>query len=110
MGFLLRIMFWLGVVLVLLPSVGSQPVSKSQVSAGEVFWAAKTVLADTQHLCERQSEACIAGSQAMLTLYRRAQAGAKMLYEFLSERFGWEESRSVRTTGSVPVPPSRPSQ
>jgi hypothetical protein len=35
MWFLLRMTFWLGLVLVLLPSVGSQPVPKSQVSASE---------------------------------------------------------------------------
>ena len=109
MWFLLRIMFWLGVVLVLLPSGGSQPVPKSQVSAGEVLWAGKVLLADIQHFCERQPEACVAGSQATVTLGQRAQVGAKMLYEFLSEQFGDDESGSVRTTGSVPVPPARPS-
>jgi hypothetical protein len=33
-----------------------------------------------------------------------------MLYEFLSERFGSDESRRVQTTESVPLPPARPSQ
>jgi hypothetical protein len=110
MRFLLRIMFWLGVVLVLLPSGGSQPVPKPRVGAGEVFWAAKVLLADIQQLCNRQPEACIAGSQATVTLGQRAQVGAEMLYEFLSEQLESEESGSVRTTGSVPVPPARPSR
>jgi hypothetical protein len=39
-----------------------------------------------------------------------SRMGAKMLYEFLSERFGSDESRSVRTTESVPFPLARPSQ
>jgi hypothetical protein len=51
MWFVLRMTFWLGVVFVLLPNVGSQHVPKSQY-----------------------------------------------------------ESRSVRTLGSVPIPPARPSQ
>jgi Family of unknown function (DUF5330) len=110
MWFLLRMTFWLGVVLVLLPNVGSQPVPKSQVNASEAFWAAKVVVADIQHFCERQREACIVGSQATVTLGQRAQAGAKMLYEFLSEQFGSDEPRPVRTTRSVPVPPPGPSQ
>ena len=109
MWFLLRIMFWLGVVLILLPSAGSQPVPTSQVGTGEVFLAAKAVIADIQHFCERQPEACVAGSQATVTLGQRAQVGAKMLYEFLSEQFGADEFGSVRATGSVPVPPARPS-
>src|SRR5580765_1158120 len=110
MWFLLRMTFWLGVVLVLLPNVGSQPVPKSQVSASEAVHAAKVAAADIQHFCERQWEACVVGSQAAVTLGERAQAGAKMLYEFLSEQFGSDESRPVRTTGSVSVPPARPSQ
>ena len=110
MWFILRMTFWLGVVLVLLPNGGSQPVPKSQVSASEAFSAAKGAVSDMQHFCERQQEACVVGSRTAITLGQRAQAGAKMLYEFLSERFGSDESRRVQTTESVPLPPARPSQ
>src|SRR5262249_41850698 len=41
MWFLLRMTFWLAVVLVLLPTGGSQTAPKSQVSAGEAFSAAR---------------------------------------------------------------------
>ena len=47
------------------------------------------------------------GSRTVVTLGQRAQAGAKMLYEFLSGRFSSSESKSV---ASVPFPPARPSQ
>jgi Family of unknown function (DUF5330) len=110
MWFLLRMTFWLGVVLVFLPNVGSQPVPKSQISPSEALLAAKDIVADIQHLCERQPEACVVGSQAAVTLGQRAQVGAKILYEFLSEQFGSHESISVRTMGSIPIPPARPSQ
>ena len=40
MWFLLRMTFWLGIVLVLLPNVGSQPVPKSQISASEAVSSA----------------------------------------------------------------------
>jgi hypothetical protein len=110
MWFLLRIAFWLSVVLVFLPTVGSQPVSKLQVDASEALWAAKLVVSDIQHFCERQPEACIVGSQATVTLGRRAQAGAKMLYEFLGEQFGSSEPGPVPTTEAVAVPPPKPSQ
>jgi hypothetical protein len=46
MWFLLRMIFWLVIVLVCLPNVGSQPMPKSQVSAGEAVRAAKVVVAD----------------------------------------------------------------
>ena len=109
MWFLLRMTFWLGLVLVLLPSVGSQPVPKSQVSVSEAFSATKGAVTDVQNFCERQKETCAVGSQAAITLGQRAQAGAKMLYELLSEQFGSDESRTVRK-GSVPLPPTRPQQ
>jgi len=106
MRFLLRTIFWLGLVLILLPSSGSQPVPKSQVSASEAFSAAKGVVTDIQTFCERQQEACVVGSRTAITLGQRAQTGAKML----SERFGSNESASVRTMDSVPLLPARPSQ
>jgi hypothetical protein len=107
MRFLLRATFWLVLVLVLLPSSGSKPVPKSQVSATEAFSAAKGVLTDIQNFCERQQEACMVGSRTAITIGQRAQAGAGMLYEFLSERFGSNESRSARTMDTVPPPPAR---
>lgn len=109
MRFLLRTMFWLGVVLVLLPSNGSQPSPKSQISASEAFSAAEGVLSDIQHFCERQKEACVVGSRTAVTIGQRAQAGAKTLYELLSARFVAKEPKSIRNAASVPLPPERPS-
>jgi len=110
MWFLLRVAFWLTVVLVLLPTGGSQPVPKSQVSAGEAFSAAKAAVSDMQQFCERQPNVCEVGSQTAVTLGQRAQVGAKILYEFLQEQFGNDGSTTVQSTGSVPLPPARPSQ
>ena len=106
MRFLLRVAFWLGVVLILLPSGGSQPLPKSQVSAGEAFSAAKAAMSDMQQFCERQPNVCEVGSHTAVTLGQRAQVGAKMLYEFLHERFG-DEAAASQPTGSVPAKPSQ---
>jgi hypothetical protein len=108
MWFLLRMTFWLGVVLVLLPTGGSQTAPKSQVSADEAFGAARGAVTDFERFCERQQEACVVGSRTAVTLGQRAQAGAKMLYEVLSERLGSNKSKSVRTTDSIPLPRPRP--
>ena len=108
MWFLLRMTFWLAVVLVLLPTGGSQTAPKSQVSAGEAFSAARDAATDFEHFCKRQQEACVVGSRPAVTLGQRAQAGAKMLYEFLGERLGSNESKSVRITDSIPLPHPRP--
>jgi uncharacterized protein DUF5330 len=110
MRFLLRVTFWLGVVLILLPSGGSQPLPKSQVSAGEAFSAARAAVSDMQQFCERQPNVCEVGSQTAVTLGQRAQVGAKMLYEFLQERFGNDEGATVQSTGTVTAPAKTPSQ
>lgn len=88
MRFLLRMAFWLTVVLVLLPSAGSQPTPKLSVGALEAMTAAKATVTDMQSFCERQPEACTVGSQAAVAIGHRAQAGAKILYDYLSEHFG----------------------
>lgn len=123
MRFLLRMAFWLGVVLVLLPSGGSQPLPKSDVSTGEAIAAAKAAVGDMQQFCERQREACTVGSQAAIAIGHRAQAGAKMLYEFLNDQLGPNEgatgavtqspaiqARATRPGEAVPLPLARPSQ
>jgi hypothetical protein len=108
MWFLLRMTFWLAVVLVLLPNGGSQTTPKPQVSASEAFSAARDAVTDFEHFCHRQQEACVVGSRTAVTLGQRAQAGATMLREFLAERLGSDDSEFVRTMASVPLPRPRP--
>jgi Family of unknown function (DUF5330) len=103
MWFLLRMTFWLGVVLVLLPNVGSQFVPKSPINATEALLAAQDIVTDIQHICERRREACAVGSQTTITLGQRAQVGAQILYEFLSEQFGSHGRKPGQITASVPI-------
>ncbi|HEY7664907.1 MAG TPA: DUF5330 domain-containing protein [Xanthobacteraceae bacterium] len=113
MGFLLRIAFWLTIVLALLPSGGSQPTPKLNVSAVDAMSAAKATVTDMGSFCERQAEACSVGSQTAVAIGQRAQAGAKMLYEYLRGRSDAREgdhSESVATGKATPTPPARPSQ
>jgi hypothetical protein len=103
--------FWLTVILVLLPSGGSQPTPKVNVGALDAMSAAKATVTDMRSFCERQPEACTIGSQTAVALGHRAQAGAKMLYEYLNEHFGPNDTGTVvnAATGKT-VPPARPSQ
>jgi hypothetical protein len=113
MRFLIRMAFWLTVVLVLLPSSGSGPTPKLNVNAFDAMSAAQATVTDMRSFCERQPDACTVGSQAAAAIGHRAQAGAKMLYEYLSEHFGPNETGAVGTaTGkkAVPLPVGRPSQ
>ena len=100
MRLLFRMIFWLTLVLVLLPSVGSQTTSSGLVSAGDAASAAKATVTDLRSFCQRQPEACTVGSQAAALIGHRAQAGAKMLYEYLTEHFGEGESGSPASAGN----------
>jgi hypothetical protein len=95
MFFLLRVAFWLTIVLVLLPSGSSKPAS-SGVGATEAMVAAGAAVSDMSSFCDRQPGACAVGAQAAAVIGQRAQAGAKMVYEFVSDQM----ARSY--TGSVP--------
>jgi len=85
MFFLLRMAFWLGLVLVLLPSGSSQRPQGSQVAASEAISAASATVGDLRQFCARQPDACTVGSHVASQLGSRAQAGARMLYEFMTE-------------------------
>jgi len=108
MRFLLRTAFWLTVVALLLPSApfqraGSAPAQ--QVSAGEAVSAAGAAVADVRQFCARQPEACVVGSQAFAGLAQKAQAGAKKLYELLTEQLGGSSvaaEKPGRTAGRPP--------
>ena len=96
MFFLLRMAFWLGLVLVLLPSGSVQPnASRTEVGASEAISAASATVGDLRGFCTRQPDACTVGSQVATAIGYKAQAGAKMLYDFLSEALAPRETGSL---------------
>src|ERR1700692_2066608 len=102
MFFLLRMAFWLGVVLVLLPSGSAQHATQSSdVGASDAVSAASATVRDMRGFCSRQPDACTVGSQVAVSLGYRAQAGAKMLYDFLTEKLARRDAGSVVPTGSI---------
>jgi len=105
MFFLLRMAFWLSVVLVLLPSGGprqSASTPSAEIGAADAVSAASATIDDMRHFCTRQPEACAIGSQAAVAFGQRAQAGAKMVYDLVNER------TAPRVTGSIADKASRP--
>lgn len=137
MFFLLRVAFWLSVVVILLPSAPTSNQGRPQVGAVEALGAAQAAVEDARGFCSRRPDACETGSQAFHTFGQKAQHGAKILYEFLSDRFAEapaaprkdrEETGSIARPGRhtlsaedalpgwrgpesrpVPLPPRRPS-
>ena len=78
MFFLLRVAFWLSIVLILLPSGDYQPKTAApSIGAADAIGAATAAVSDMSGFCQRQPDACEVGGQAAVALGQRAQAGAR---------------------------------
>jgi hypothetical protein len=111
MFFLLRMAFWLGIVLILLPSGTQHSPATSQVGAADALSAASATVHDLKGFCTREPDACTVGSELATTLGYRAQAGAKILYDFLTEAMAPRETNSLAGEGGKsPATNSSPQQ
>jgi len=96
MFFLLRLTFWLGLVLVLLPREKTPESEKlPQVGASEAVSAATAAVSDMTQFCKRQPTACEVGGQAAAVIGHRAQEGARKLYHIITDK------RAPDHTGSI---------
>jgi len=87
MRFLLRVAFWLGLVLVLLPRDKTPESDKTpQVSASEAVLAATAAVSDASQFCKRQPAACEVGGQAATVIGQRATDGARQLYQIITDK------------------------
>src|SRR5215203_2172676 len=87
MFFLLRMAFWLGLVLVLLPREKTPEADKlPQIGASEAVSAASAAVSDMSQFCKRQPTACEVGGQAASALGQRAQEGARKLYHIITDK------------------------
>jgi Family of unknown function (DUF5330) len=86
MWFLLRLAFWLSLIITLLPITPSQQKSTSQVAATDALAAVIASISDIRQFCGRQPDACATGSQAIGQFGDKAQTGAKLLYRLLHEQ------------------------
>jgi hypothetical protein len=111
MFFLLRMAFWLSIVLILLPSGTQRSTATSQVGAADALSAASATVHDLKGFCTREPDACTVGSQLATTLGYRAQAGAKILYDFLTEAMAPRETGSLADdSDKSPLANSSPQQ
>jgi hypothetical protein len=107
MWFLIRSAFWLSIVVMLLPTPQSMKVPESSFGAAQAVGAASATVSDMRQFCVRQPEACEVGSAALTQFGHKAQASAKWLYEFLSEKMGTEKPASVAgEPKAVPADPN----
>jgi Family of unknown function (DUF5330) len=96
MFFLLRMAFWLGLVLVLLPREKTPESEKlPQLGASQAVSAATAAVSDMGQFCKRQPAACDVGGKAATVIGQRAQEGARKLYQIITDK------RPPDHTGSI---------
>jgi hypothetical protein len=102
MFFLLRMAFWLGLVLVLLPRDKSPDQDKlPQVGASQAVSAATAAVSDMSQFCKRQPQACEVGGQAATVIGHRAQEGARKLYQIITDKKSPDHTGSIDGTGNA---------
>ena len=99
MFFLLRLTFWIGLVLVLLPRDKAPETDKSpQINASEAVSAATAAVSDMTQFCKRQPAACEVGGQAATVIGVRAQDGARKVYEWTTDKKAPEAAKDKSDT------------
>jgi hypothetical protein len=103
MFFLLRMAFWLGLVLVLLPRERTPESEKlPQIGASEAVSAATAAVSDVSQFCKRQPAACEVGGQAATVIGQRATDGARKLYKIITDKKAPDaEKKAPDHTGSI---------
>ena len=87
MFFLLRLAFWLGLVLVLLPRDKTPESEKvPEISASDAVSAATATINDMGQFCKRQPAACEVGGQAATAIGQRAIDGARKIYQIITDK------------------------
>ena len=96
MFFLIRMAFWMGLVLVLLPTGQTADDNKlPKVSTGDAVSAAAAAVSDMSQFCLRQPTACEVGDKAATVIGHRAQAGARKIYQMITDKKNPDQTGSV---------------
>jgi hypothetical protein len=96
MFFLLRLAFWVGLVLVLIPTgKATTETDGPQIGALDAWSAVSATVSDLRQFCTRQEQACAVGGQVIGFIGHRAQDGAKALYAYMTERKASDEGKAA---------------
>jgi Family of unknown function (DUF5330) len=109
MFFLLRMAFWLGLVLVLLPREKTPDADKlPQINAQEAVQAATAAVSDMSQFCKRQPQACDVGGQAATVIGHRAQEGARKVYQIITDKVETTEKPEKPAASEKLIGPVKP--
>jgi hypothetical protein len=97
--FLFRIVFWLGLAVVLMPTEEHQQARLYATAAASVERIAT--------FCDRNPKACAAGAEFWSTFLKKAEFASRVAVDLISQRGQRTDgaAASVRPTGAVPADP-----
>src|ERR1700757_1051911 len=102
MFFLLRMAFWLGLVLVLLPRETTPESEKlPQIDASQAVQAVTAAVSDVGQFCKRRPQVCEVGAQAAAVISVRAQEGARKIYHSVTDKKPESDKKAPDHTGSI---------
>ena len=88
--FILRMAFWLSVVIMFLPSedgpsTKAPAAEQTGLSVDGAIGAAAATVSDMASFCDRNQEVCETGAKAFDTFLAKAENGARLAYRILSD-------------------------
>lgn len=108
--FLIRTAFWLSIIILLLPmdDAEQEVAGQANLSAGQMFTAARSTLFDVANICDRNPQVCSTGQAALETFGRKAVYGAGLLADAVSNATVGEESSAPQTASPEPLAAATP--
>jgi hypothetical protein len=88
--FLIRTVFWLAIIILLLPTDSKQQ--------SDVYGTAQAAVKDVSGFCERNPDACAKGADVFNLFVQKAEFGFEMLMAFVENK-----NASVVSTADAPV-------
>lgn len=80
--FFLRVLFWLSVVVVLLPADEETGIAP-RVAVGNAILAASATVTDFSGFCDRNPDLCVTGRAAVEAITVKAETGARDFFRYL---------------------------
>jgi hypothetical protein len=93
--FLVRAVFWLSVVVLLLPGDPKTGADAPRVSAFEALFAARAAVADVSAFCDRNPDVCATGSTALQVFAQKVRYGAQLISAYFDDKDGHAVERGT---------------
>ena len=84
--FILRVAFWLSVVIMLLPADPEAGAQAPRVGAMEALTAARTAVSDLSGFCERNPAVCETGGSAFKLFTEKVRYNTRRLYDYFDDK------------------------